>query len=376
MSSATGSHGKFSVIFLILISLTLSSCHVFRYVWWNYADIGDYNKFPGIPVKKSSHPVAFPSKNTPAVFSLPSPYHREGDTLNLETFLEQHKTVCFLIVRRDSIVYEHYFHGYNRNSVFPSFSISKSVVSALTGIAISEGKIGGTDQPITDYLPELKDPGFRKITLDDLLSMRSGLKFDEGYKNPFGEMAKFYYGLNLRKYTLNLKTETEPGRTYNYQSANTELVGLALEKATGMNLARYLEEKIWEPLGMEYDASWSTDSRKDSTIKAFCCINAHSTDLARFGQLFLHNGRWEGKQVVPEEWIRETKTIRYPSRDGEGYPYTYFWRVTEEGNMFAKGILGQYIYICPEKDAVIVRIGSANGEISWPRFIEALLPQL
>jgi CubicO group peptidase (beta-lactamase class C family) len=205
--------------------------------------------------------------------------------------------------------------------------------------------------------------------------MRSGIRFEEEYSSPFSKMSKFYYGKNLKKYTLELKTETTAGIDYNYQSANAQLMALVLERATGKKINEYFEEKIWKPAGMESDASWSIDSRKHQTVKAFCCVTARGLDYARFGELYLHGGKNGPVQVIPEEWIKETSTIKYDSRDSEGFPYTYFWRVTEQGNLFAKGVLGQYIFVCPRKNIVVVRFGQGTGNISWARFIEQLMDQ-
>jgi len=129
-------------------------------------------------------------------------------------------------------------------------------------------------------------------------------------------------------------------------------------------------------MGMESDATWNVDSRKNREIKAFCCLNATARDFARFGLLYLHRGHWNGKSIVPEEWVRESLTIRNDSRDSQGYPYGYMWRVLEDGSFFAKGILGEYIFVCPEKNAVIVRLGSMAGDVNWVEFFRCLVKEL
>jgi CubicO group peptidase (beta-lactamase class C family) len=343
-----------------------SSCHVVRYVWWNYADINDYKKFPANPISSSAKPKAFNVPTSPVkqvIFSA-----KDYNTQDFEQFLEHHKTVAFLVIRNDSMIYEKYFDGFTRESIYPAFSVAKSFVSALVGIAIAEGKIRSVDQPITDFLPELKDPRFRNVTLKHLLEMRSGISFVEGYGNPFGTMAKFYYGLDLKKYTLALKIKDNPDKYY--KSANTQLLAMALERVTGKTLSEYFEEKIWQPMGAEFPASWSIDSRSDRQIKAFCCINARAIDFAKFGQLYLDHGKTGKDTIIPPSWVSESLTIRTDSRDSEGFPYAYHWRVTKEGDFFAKGILGQYIYVCPEKKVVIVRFGKKSADISWARFFK------
>jgi CubicO group peptidase (beta-lactamase class C family) len=343
---------------------------VVRYAWWNYADIHDCDKFPAIAVQNPGKPKPF-LKGRPPGIPMPAAYDKPAG-VSLDSFLDSLQTVAFIVVRNDSLICERYYGGYTRESVLPSFSVAKSFVSALVGIAIGEGKIRSVNQPVSDFLPGLPDSGFSKVTLKDLLEMRSGIRFKEEYGSPFAEMSKFYYGLNLAKYTRNLKTADEPGKAYNYQSANTELLALVLEQATGMSLPDYFAEKIWRPMGSEYPATWSTDSKKHMQAKAFCCINARAVDFAKFGQLYLDRGMSGGDTVVPAAWIGETLAVVNDSKDSQGYSYTYHWRVTPEGDFFAKGILGQYIYVCPAKKAVIVRFGKKSGDFAWAGFFREL----
>jgi CubicO group peptidase (beta-lactamase class C family) len=229
---------------------------------------------------------------------------------------------------------------------------------------------------VTDFLPELKDKKFHTVTIEDLLSMRSGIRFVEGYSNPFGGMAKFYYGRNLRKYALKLKIESEGGKTYRYQSANFQLLAMVVEKATGKRISEYLEEKIWKPVGMEFNGTWNVDSKKFRENKGFCCINATSIDFAKFGQLYLNLGKMNGRQVIPENWVSESLHVRNNSLDTQGLPYTYSWRVLENGNFFAKGILGEFIYVCPVKKIVFVRIGDKSTDLVWPDLFQNIINQL
>ena len=307
---------------------------------------------------------------------LPTSFQTGRESTDLEDYLKSKHTKAFIIIRKDSIIYERYFDGYDHISIFPGFSITKSFLSALVGIAIDEGFIKNVNQPVTDFLPELKDRNFKKVTIDDLLSMRSGIRFVETYSNPFGGMAKFYYGRNLRKYTMNMKLESEPGKGYKYQSVNYQLLAMVLEKATGKRISEYLEEKIWKPVGMEFNGTWNVDSKKFMENKGFCCINARAIDFARFGQLYLNQGKWVGHQVVPENWVSESLKIRYDSQDSQGFPYTYSWRVLHTGDFFAKGILGEFIYICPIKKIVVVRMGDKSTDLVWPDLFRQIIDQL
>jgi len=363
----------FPLLFFLLLT---SSCHVVRYVWWNFADIHDSKKFPSVPVAKSTKSKPLFHYLPGVVITLPDAFIDKNKHVSFETFLADHKSVAFLVLRNDSLVYEQYFAGFSKESVLPSFSVAKSFVSALVGIAIHEGKIKSVDQPVTDFLPELSDSGFHMVTLKDLMEMRSGIRFNEGYTNPFGAMGKFYYGLNLKRYTLHLKTQQPPGMQYNYQSANTQLLAMALERATGRKLPEYFAEKIWQPMGTEYDASWSVDSKNHMEAKAFCCLNARAIDFAKFGEVFLHHGILGGDTIIPPAWVKESLQITNDSKDSQGYPYTYHWRTLPGGDFFAKGILGQYIYVCPAKNIVIVRFGKKAGGVAWGKLFRQIIQEM
>ncbi len=362
-------------IFFFMISSILSSCHVARYFYWNTADIKDLNKFPSYEIRSPEDKFYFNIAENQINPGIPEGYQPEKNIDGLHDYLQEQKTVAFLIIRNDTVLFEQYFDGYGKASLLPAFSIAKSVVSALTGIAIDEGYIRTVNDPITNYL-EFKNPGFNEITIENLLNMKSGIKFEEGYLNPFSEMAKFYYGRNLEKYVYELKIEGPPGIQYNYQSANPQILSFIIEKTTGLKLTEYLEQKIWIPLGMQFDASWNYDSKKHKNIKSFCCLNARAIDFAKFGKLYLDEGIWQGKRIIPEQWISSTKNADKQFFDQAGYPYHYLWRIKKDGAMFAKGILGQYIYIDPSKNLIIVRIGKKDGEIDWPHFFELLAQQL
>lgn len=365
------------LLLLVLITI-INACHVGRFFYWNFADADDYKKFAAAPVATDSVNFEFQKATKPFVPQIPSLWQQEDSTDDFTGFLRKNHTLAFLIIRNDTILYEQYFDGTNSSSIMPSFSVSKSFVSALVGIAIGDGFIKSVDQPVTDFIPELldNDTAFRQITIDDLLNMRSGVRFNEGYLSPFADMAKYYYGTNLQRYILKLKIDRPPDEVYNYQSVNTLLLGMALERATGTPLNEYLSQKIWKPLGMSTDVGWSIDSERHGTIKAFCCLDAPARDFARFGRLYLNNGQWQGNQVVPETWVKETMQIVNDSRDGQGYSYTRHWRVKTDGAIFAKGLLGQYIYIDPHRNLLMLRFGTKATDIVWPDLMEKVAREL
>lgn len=364
------------LILLILLPVFLPSCQVPDYLYYNLVDIHDYKIFPTITVHHGPKPYYYHLPSHPFSLNLPDSFQNQRKSLSLNQFLTNHHTVAFLVIRNDTILHEAYFRGFRRESYLPSFSIAKSFVSALLGIAISEGSIESLDQPVTDFIPEMKDPGFQYITLRNLVEMKSGIRYNERYIDPFGNVARFYYGDHLMKYVINLKTDREPGLTYEYQSANTEILAIVIERATGKKLPVYLEEKIWKPLGMEYDANWSVDSETYAQVKAFCCLNGRAVDFAKFGSLYLSDGIWRSDTLVAPGWVHESLTIHKDDIDSQGYPYAYHWRSMPEGDFFAKGVLGQYIYVNKLKHLVIIRFGKMVSGVPWIEFFRELSNQL
>lgn len=392
---------------LVLLVFTLNSCHVGRFFIWNFADARDYKKFQKIDIQNGDKPFEFTYAHKSGKLKIPKFVNRHKKQYEFEEALKKSGTVAFMVIKNDSILYENYFRNRKQESQHPSFSVAKSVTSMLIGIAIDEGKIKSIQEPITNYLPELANgTGFEKITIEHLLDMRSGIRFNEGYFNPFGNVAKFYYGRNIKKYIKKLKIQQEPDQYFQYKSVNPQLLALILEKATQKSVAEYLQEKIWKPLGMEYDASWSIDSKKQRTVKAFCCLNARTRDFAKLGRLYLEKGNWNGKQIVSKKWVEQSTTF---DRVKNNFIYSYQWwhnrkyqiktdstklpefyterEITykKDGkdtkgtlitspypDFYAQGILGQFIYVHPEKNMIIVRLGKRYGGVSWKRLFRQM----
>ena len=219
----------FKLIFLILFSfIFFSSCKVGRFVIYNFADIQDHKKFPAREIHKPNTSFIFPTSEKGRA---PKEITVKNKDYDFERYLERNKTVAFLIIQNDTIQYEKYWGKYDQSSIVPSFSMAKSVVSILIGCAIDDKLIQSVEEPITNYIPELKKNGFEKVTIEHLLQMTSGLRFKESYYNPFGDAATFYYGRNLRKSIKKMKLNQEPGKQFEYVSGNTQLLGLVLERA-------------------------------------------------------------------------------------------------------------------------------------------------
>lgn len=382
-------------VFVVLILLFFQSCYIGRFFIYNMADVRDYKKFPKTELHHAEQPFYFTDGTRDNSLKLPKTITGKHKSYSFEEGLKKTGTVAFLVIRNDSILYQWYRPHKDRSSITTTFSMSKSFISALIGIAIDEGYIKSTEEPITTYLDFLDKKEFANVTIQHVLDMRSGIKFGEKYFNPFGDIAKYYYGLHLKKYMKHLKMEAEPGKKFKYSSLNTQLLGLILEKATGRPLTTYLQEKIWTPLGMEFDASWSVDSKKDKTEKAFCCINGRAIDYAKLGRLYINRGKWNGKQLISEKWIEEAYTFKEPKNN---FVYSNHWWHTREfspaadssklkqpyqllkskgplkgfiaqpsGDFFAQGLFGQYMYMFPEKDIIIVRVSKREGrQIAWP----------
>lgn len=348
---------------LVILLLSFNSCKVGRFIYYNFADITDHKIFPSHALHNEGSKFTFPtstSGKSPKITQI-----ENGKQVTFEKYLEDNNTVAFLIIKNDTIQYENYFKGYDKTSIVASFSMAKSVTSILIGCAIDDGLIKSVQEPITNYLPEMKKNGFDKVTIEHLLQMTSGLDFNESYYNPFGDAATFYYGRTLRKDIPKMKLKRQPGLEFEYVSGNPQILGLILERALkGKTVTGYLQEKIWQPLGMEYDGSWSTDKKDNGLEKTFCCINARARDFAKIGRLYLNKGNWNGKQVISESWVKQSTKI--DTANGSSWRYQYqWWLPSKNGDFMAQGILGQYIYVNPAKNLIIVRLGASVGNTNW-----------
>jgi CubicO group peptidase (beta-lactamase class C family) len=274
---------------------------------------------------------------------------------NFDNFLALTGTTAFMVIKDDRVLYEKYFNGYQRDSINTSFSIAKSITSALIGIAIDEGLIASADDPVTKYIPELKqkDPRFNNITIKNLLTMSSGLRYVE-QSLPWSDDTKTYYNTNLRSLALSAKIEEAPSKRFHYNNYNPLLLGMILERTTHKHVSRYLEEKIWKPLGMDAPASWSLDSDVSGFEKMESGINARDIDFAKIGRLFLNNGDWNDRQIISQKWINESTRPDTTSDPAPFYQYMWWVDITSSRdashyNFYAAGNYGQFIYVIPEK---------------------------
>lgn len=303
---------------LFLLPLFISCSVLTRYAKYGSEDIDDYKVFPKYEFEENAQKFTFEDGHSTQLDSL-------------ESLLEKTSTRAFIVIKNDSILFEKYFRNYKRNDIYNVFSVSKSVTSLLVGIASDEGYIKSTDEPVTNYIKELKNINstFERLTIKHLLDMRSGIEFDEDSRRILSPVASLYYGKNQLDVIKKLKFKTEPGTTHEYQSVSTAILGIVLERAIGENIAQYFEEKVWIPLGMENAGSWSLDSENGSA-KAFSGLNISAIDLAKIGRIYINNGKFGDKEIVSESWIAESLT---PNTSNNGYQnqwYSDFANVRDE----------------------------------------------
>lgn len=350
---------------VLLPGLVLTSCTAGRMVAYGFSDIKDYKRFPSRPLEPAPVPFEFPR----------SAAKINKDRPTLDSLVANSNTVAFLVFHRDTMIYEKYHHGYEETSWVASFSMAKSFTSALVGIALEEGHIHSVQDLVVDYIPELKRrKGWENVTIEHLLLMTSGAKHTENYFNPFAGVAKSYYGRRLDRQAKKVKMEGVPGERFRYKSINTQLLGEIVTRATGRNLTDYLQEKIWTPIGSQYAASWSCDRKGEKgREKAFSSLNATALDFAKFGRLYARGGDWEGKRILPEEWVKQSTKV--DKQNGSVSYYQYQWWIQGEEIFTAEGHLGQFIYVNIPKNLLIVRLGKNSGKVDWYNIFKQIAAQ-
>ncbi len=284
------------------------------------------------------------------------------DTLFKE--LEVYKPAGFLIIKDGKILNEHYFNGYSDTSLTNSFSVSKTMLTMMLGKAIEEGYIKSLDQSIVDFLPEFKDDSLaQQCTVGDLSAMTAGYDWSESYYLPLNPTAKAYYGRDITEQMLSRSFVKESGNEFEYLSGVTQLLGIVVRRAIDKPLSEYLSEKFWKPLGMRTPAYWALDN-PDGMEKAYCCVYSNARDFAKFGQLILQDGKWNGKQLIDSSFVSLMKSPNLSAFSKVEQPiYGYsLWLDYDHSTPFYSliGHLGQYIAVVPEHNMVIVRLGQTR----------------
>lgn len=277
-----------------------------------------------------------------------------------DSIFNLYKALAFVIIKNDSLIHEQYWDGFSDTSHTNSFSIAKTYVSALLGCALKDGYIKSINDPVANYISDFKEQGREVVTLKHLVSMTSGIDFDESYINPFAYPAAGYYGEDLYTASCQYGMCEKPGSVFRYMSGNSALLGICISKATGKTLSDYLSERLWKDLECEQPAWWSLD-KKGGQEKGFCCLNSNAKDFARLGMLYLNTGKWKGKQIIDSGYIAES-IVPYDCNEEDGCKnrtYGYSWWLTTYKNkevFYARGILGQYIICIPEYRVVIAKL--------------------
>ncbi|MDB5897768.1 MAG: serine hydrolase [Ramlibacter sp.] len=277
--------------------------------------------------------------------------------LDVDAYMAGQRSAALLVVHDGKLRLERYGLGFDGNGRWTSFSVAKSMTSTLVGAAIRDGHLRSMDDKLTDYIPEMKGSAYDVVSVRQLLTMTSGVRWNEDYADPNSDVARFNNhkpeeGVDaLVSYLRKLPREAAPGTRWNYSTGETNLVGILVSRATGKPLASYLSEKIWRPAGMEQQATWLL-SRTGQEISG-CCLQAASRDFARFGQFILQGARVNGQAIVPDGWLAEATTERIGiGQPGRGYGYQ--WWTFADGSFTAVGIFGQAIFIDPRRKLVIV----------------------
>jgi CubicO group peptidase (beta-lactamase class C family) len=298
-------------------------------------------------------------------YELPASFRYGDRSFDTEDFLAAQQTTGLLVLQGDTILLERYAHGLTPAGHHIAWSVTKSVVSALFGIAVSEGHIPDIHARVTDYLPELAGSGYDGVRIKDVLQMSSGVGFDEDYGDPFSDINRMGPSMavgSLLDFAASLERARPPGTLQHYVSVDTQVLGAVLVRATGQDLAAYASEKLWKPLGMEFDAIWLVDGT--GMEWAFGGLNASLRDFARFGWLYGNGGRRNGRQIVPEEWVQASVTPDAPhlmpgpkpgTTNTMGYGYQWWIPAEPHGDFMALGVYGQAIYVDPSARLVIVK---------------------
>jgi CubicO group peptidase (beta-lactamase class C family) len=288
-----------------------------------------------------------------------------GRTYDVGSYVTRMRTSGVIVLKGGRIVLERYGLGRRPDDRWTSFSVAKSVTSTLVGAAIQDGYIKSLDAPVTDYIRELKGSAYDGVTIRQLLTMTSGVKWNEDYTDPHSDVAQageaiLEPGVNpIVSYMRRLPRADPPGARWVYKTGETDLAGILVSNAVGRPLADYLSEKIWAPFGMEQDAIWVEDVAGHE--RGGCCISMTLRDYARFGQFMLEGGKAGGVAVLPPGWVADATSehAKLPPGEGEG-GYGYFWWLVP-GGYAAEGIFGQEVFVYPQ-DRVVIAINSA-----WPQ---------
>ncbi len=330
--------------------------------------------FPSIEIPDGSK--VYPLKKGADI----QPHWLDGTTLS--SYIKENHISGIIVLKDDQVRLEVYGDGVDSNTLWTSFSVAKSVTSMLLGVALKQGDVQSMDDSLAKYIPELKGQDYGKVTVRQLLTMTSGIEWNEDYQDHQSDVAQMYLQpcegaeAHILTYMKPMKSIHTPGTVWNYSTGETDLLGILIQKATGKSLAEYLSEKIWQPWGMGHTAYWLADECSHLNFGG-SGLSATLRDYARLGTVMLHKGEQGKGNLFSEEWLKDATALLYPTGNGGG-GYGYLWWRFPNGSYAAIGIFGQLIYVNPEKNIVIAQIAAREDASSkaltkkrW-EFIEAV----
>ncbi|MEM1403739.1 MAG: serine hydrolase [Pseudomonadota bacterium] len=299
-----------------------------------------------------------------------------GDPLefdfDIDAYFDSQRHAALVIIEDGKIRYERYGLGFGESGRWTSFSVAKSFTSTLVGAAIQDGYIESLHDPISKYVSGLQGSAYDDVTIEQLLTMTSGVRWIEDYEDPDSDIAKFNKHVsndgesNVVSYLAALPRAHPPGEVWHYSTGETNLIGILVSEATGKALADYLSEKIWRPFGMQQDATWLLDG--DGSEMSGCCVQAATRDFARYGLFMLEGGTINGERIVPEGWIEAATQNQVSSEVARREGYGYQWWIHEDGMYEAGGIFGQGIFIDPKRKLVIAANSSWGSALGYDEF--------
>lgn len=334
--------------------------------------------YPSIAVEAGS--VVYPLNETTHI----QPHW--NDSTHLASYIKDNRIGGVIVVQNNDIKLEAYAEGFTQNTLWTSYSVAKSISSMLVGVALKEGDIKSMDDELQQYIPELKGFDYGKVTVRQLLTMTSGIEWNEDYEDPNSDVAQMYQKecvgdeAHILTYMKPLKQVHTPGEYWNYSTGETDLVGILIQKASGMSLAEYLSEKIWKPFGMQQCGYWLADECSNLNIGG-SGLSASVRDYARLGLLMLQDGKIGGESIFADEWLKDATSLLHEI-EGVGGGYGYLWWKNADGSYGAEGIFGQMIYINPDKNLVIAQSAAwqqaGSKKLSQARedFIQAVIKAL
>ena len=364
-------YGLATILILLIFSSAVMHREVYRlykvitlfypeHIVENFQNMSNF--FPATTIRKGEPNFEFETSRQ----KLNDNFNFQDQTYSINKYLDETKTTGFIVIKDGVIIFEDYRLGHSQDGLHISWSVNKSFVSALIGIAIEDGFIQSVEDPVTKYAPIFKGTGYDNVSIKNVLQMSSGVKFNEDYIDFHSDINRMgrviALGNSINEFAASLTSDKPAGTYHHYVSMDTQVLGVVLKNAIKLSPSEYLQEKIWKKLGMRQDAKWLVDDQ--GMELAFGTLNVTVRDYARFGMLYQNFGAWQGEQIIPRQWVIDSITPDSPhltpgknpnSSSRFGYGYQWWLPENSQGDFMARGVYGQYIYVNPEQKVVIVK---------------------